>query len=109
MFHRMLPPYRFLLIAAAISVPTLAYGQLSVLTYGAKCNWNGSSGTDDTTAFLGAAKAANTLYNATEAVVSVQLPAGQACVVDGLVTVGSGVHFVGPGTIIVQNQSGATL
>lgn len=85
--------------------------QLSVLSYGAKCdgNTNTGSGTNDTAAFQAAANAANNLYMTTGSPVTVQLPTGQSCVVNGTVIIGSGVQFQGPGTIIVVNQSGGTL
>lgn len=96
-------------VVCTIVLPCVASAQLSVSTYGAKCNWNGSTGTDDTSAFQAAATAATNLYNSSGATVALQLPTGKSCVVGGTVTVGSGVHFVGPGTIVVPSQTGGTL
>jgi hypothetical protein len=87
-----------------------ASAQLSVTNYGAKCNWNGSTGTDDTAAFQAAATAASNLYSVNGSTASVLLPAAQSCVVGGTVTIGSGVLFEGPGTIVVPGtQMGPVL
>lgn len=118
--HRHANLLRCLIAVVAFNIfAHCASGQLSVTTYGAKCDWNGTAGTDDTAAFQAAANAANAAYDATAgstsafgaagSIVAVQLPTGKACVVNGTVTIGSGVHFVGPGTIIVTNQTGGTL
>jgi hypothetical protein len=87
----------------------VASAQLSVTRYGAKCNWNGTTGTDDTAAFQSAATAASHLYGVNGSVARVLLPMGQSCVVGGTVTIGSGVLFEGPGSIVVPAQTGSTL
>jgi hypothetical protein len=76
---------------------------VSKLPYGAKCDWNGKTGTDNTAAFQAAASAANAKYIATGKPVSVHVP--ENCEVVGRVTFGSGVHWIGPGSVIVPNQS----
>jgi len=96
--------------AASFAIfPGIVFGQLSVVSYGAKCNWNGSTGTDDTAAFQATAIAATNLYNSSGSPVAIQFPTGKSCVVGGTVTIGSGVHFIGPGNIIVPSQAGGTL
>jgi len=100
----------FLPAAALFAIATqFASAQLLVTNYGAKCNWNGTSGTDDTAAFQAASTAGSNLYSVNGSVASVLLPVGQSCVVGGTVTIGSGVLFEGPGTIVVPNQTGSTL
>jgi Right handed beta helix region len=79
---------------------------LSVLGYGAVCNWNGTAGTDDTSHFQLAANAAAAIYTASGSPVYVSVPLG--CEVAGEVTVSSGVHFIGPGSIVVPNQNPTT-
>lgn len=71
--------------------------------YGAQCNWNGISGTDDTAAFQSAVNAAGLVYSSTGASVSVRVPSG--CEIAGTVSIPSGVNLIGPGSIIVPNQS----
>jgi len=79
----------------------------NVLSFGAACNWNGSSGTDDTVAFEAAATAAANAYAKIGAAQTVIFPNG--CVVGGTVRYGSGVHWVGNGMIYVPKQTGPTL
>jgi hypothetical protein len=76
-------------------------GELSPLgpSYGAKCD----GVHDDTTPFQNAANAAHNLYVASGIPVTVKVPSN--CVIAGTVTFGSGVHWSGPGQIIVPNQS----
>ncbi len=71
--------------------------------YGARCDWDGQKGTDDTAAFVAAAAAASDSYRETGRPVEVRL--GRSCEVASTVTFGSGVHWVGPGTVYVPNQS----
>ena len=80
--------------------------QSSVVQFGAKCNWSGSTGTDDTAAFQTAATAAANAYRSTGRAQTVSFPNG--CVVGGEITYGSGVHWLGHGTIIVPHQIGHT-
>jgi hypothetical protein len=70
--------------------------------YGAKCDWDGKQGTDDTAAFAAAAAAASAKYRETGRPVDVRL--GASCELTSTVTFGSGVHWVGPGTVYVPNQ-----
>jgi hypothetical protein len=70
--------------------------------YGAKCDWDGQKGTDDTAAFTAAAAAASARYRETGTPVDVRI--GTSCELASTVTFGSGVHWVGPGTIYVPNQ-----
>jgi hypothetical protein len=87
-----------------------AHAQLPVLDFGARCDWNGSTGTDDTAAFNAAALAANKAYVATGAPIRIQLVPDRACLIAGTVTIGSGVVVAGPGAIVVAgSQSGAVL
>jgi hypothetical protein len=71
--------------------------------YGAKCDWDGKRGTDDTAAFKAAAAAASTSYRKTGRPVEVRV--GTSCEVVSTVTFGSGVHWTGPGTVYVPNQT----
>ncbi len=77
---------------------------LDVRDYGAHCDWSnsGQTGTDDTSAFQAAANAATASYGATGAPVEVRIPNG--CKIGGSVVYGSGVHWKGPGSIIVPMQ-----
>lgn len=103
--------YRHLILIgiAAVSAQA-ACAQISVMDYGAKCNWNGSVGTDDTAAFNSAAAAANKSYIASGAPATLRLVAGRSCMVAGTVTIGSGVILEGPGKIVVPGtQSGPVL
>ena len=75
--------------------------------FGAKCDWINGQGTDDTNAFKKAAQAASTLYRITAR--AVQIHMGGGCRVDSTVRFGSGVHWVGPGTLIVPRQTAAVL
>jgi hypothetical protein len=70
--------------------------------YGAKCDWDGQRGTDDTAAFTAAAAAASARYRETGSPVDVRV--GTSCELASTVTFGSGVHWVGPGTVYVPNQ-----
>lgn len=94
-----------LLFAAQLPVkePTT---QSSVLGFGAKCDWNGSTGTDDTAAFQAAADAAANAYKSSRRAQTIALPDG--CVVGGEITYGSGVRWHGHGAIIVPRQIGHT-
>ena len=83
-----------------------APAQINVLSFGAKCNWNGSGGTDDTVAFQAAATAAANAYKSTGRPQTVTFPDG--CVVAGEISYGSGVHWLGHGAIIVPQQTGHT-
>jgi hypothetical protein len=71
--------------------------------YGAKCDWDGKRGTDDTAAFEAAATAASASYRKTGRPVVVRV--GTACEVASTVIFGSGVHWTGPGTVYVPNQT----
>ena len=71
--------------------------------YGAKCDWDGKRGTDDTAAFEAAAAAASASYRKTGRPVEVRV--GTSCEVASTVTFGSGVHWTGPGTVYVPNQT----
>jgi hypothetical protein len=79
--------------------------------YGAACNSNATTGegTDDTNGFIAAAMAAHSAYLANGVPQTVALPAGKSCRIDGTVTIGSGVIFEGPGTIVVPVQKVTTL
>jgi hypothetical protein len=86
----------------------VAGATLSVLSYGAHCNWNGTSGTDDTAAFNSAATAAHALYVTSGSPVVVAVPYG--CTLgtgagNTTVTWPSGVYWEGPGEIIVPAQT----
>ena len=81
--------------------------EFSVLQFGAKCNWNGSTGTDDTAAFQAVATAAANAYKLAGTAQTVTFSG--SCVVNGEVAYGSGVHWAGHGTIIVPHQTGFTL
>jgi hypothetical protein len=70
--------------------------------YGAKCDWDGRRGTDDTAAFEAAAAAASASYRETGEPVEVRI--GPSCEVATTVTFGSGVHWIGPGTVYVPRQ-----
>jgi hypothetical protein len=79
----------------------------NVAAYGAACNWSGTSGTDDTAAFQAAAAAANKTYAATGQPVKIYFSGN--CLVNGLVSYGSGVWWEGlGGTITVSSQTGYT-
>jgi len=106
----------FLLLLLVVSGGALHFAQtpaphskaeFSVLQFGAKCDWNGSKGTDDTAAFRAAATAAANAYKSSGTAQTVTFSG--SCVVNGEVAYGSGVHWVGHGTIIVPQQSGFTL
>ena len=71
--------------------------------YGAKCDWDGRRGTDDTAAFAAAAAAASASYKETGEPVEVRI--GPSCEVASTVTFGSGVHWIGPGTVYVPLQT----
>jgi hypothetical protein len=71
--------------------------------YGAKCDWDGKRGTDDTAAFEVAAAAASAGYRKTGKPVEVRV--GTSCEIASTVSFGSGVHWTGPGTIYVPNQT----
>jgi hypothetical protein len=75
-------------------------------TYGALCNWNGTSGNDDTGAFQAAVNAAAAIYTASGSPVYVTVPSG--CEIAGQVTIRSGVRMVGPGSVIIPNQNPTT-
>jgi hypothetical protein len=98
------------LLGVAAASAHLAIAQMPVNTFGAKCDWNGSNGTDDTAAFNSAAAAANKAYVASGAPASVLLVPGQSCLIAGTVTVGSGVVVEGPGALVVPAaQTGPVL
>jgi hypothetical protein len=82
---------------------------MDVTQFGAHCDWNGTTGTDDTSHVQAAVTAANTYYTATGIPRTVSITG--SCVVNGVVTIGSGVHIQGPGQIVVNvsTQPGATL
>lgn len=83
------------------------YCPISVTSYGAKCDWNGTTGTDDTAAFQAAASAAATSYATTGAPVEISVPP-LGCVIAGTVTYGSGVMWRGMGgNIVVPTQTGS--
>jgi hypothetical protein len=96
---------------ACSACATLAAGEtFPVTNYAAACNASETGGgTDDTKAFIAAAAAADSAYVASGAVQKVVLPAGKPCRVDGIVTIGSGVVFEGPGIITVSYQRRETL
>ena len=71
--------------------------------YGARCDWDGRRGTDDTAAFEAAAAAASASYKETGKPVEVRI--GPSCEVASTVTFGSGVHWIGPGTVYVPRQT----
>jgi Right handed beta helix region len=71
--------------------------------YGARCDWDGRRGTDDTAAFEAAAAAASASYKGTGKPVEVRI--GPSCEVASTVTFGSGVHWIGPGTVYVPRQT----
>jgi hypothetical protein len=96
------------LTAALTIFPCLAQEPLSVVSFGAKCDWNGTKGSDDTSAFQSAVEKAGSTYASTGSTVTVQVPAGKSCVIAGKVTIGSGVEMTGPGTIIVPYQRGGS-
>lgn len=98
------------LICAAVASPHFAIAQISVNSFGAKCDWDGSNGTDDTAAFNSAAAAAGKSYIATGALASILLIPGRSCLIAGTVTLGSGVIVDGPGTLVVPGtQAGPVL
>jgi hypothetical protein len=70
--------------------------------FGARCDWNGRSGTDDTAAFHAAAAAASAVYQRTGKTVNLRI--GKACQISSTVYFGSGVHWEGPGTLYVPLQ-----
>lgn len=78
-----------------------------VRQFGAKCDWNGARGSDDTGAFQAAAAEAAKAY--TRSGVAKTVTFHGECVVNGQVVYGSGVHWFGQGTIIVPRQTGFTL
>ncbi len=98
-------------LASLTSVSVGAGAKFPVSSYGAACNSNATTGggTDDTAAFTKAAAAAHDAYVARDAPQTVTLPSGSPCRIDGTVTIGSGVVFEGPGTIIVPVQKVTTL
>lgn len=74
-------------------------GVLSVSSYGAKCD--GSP--DDTAAFQAAAAAAHALYSQSPSLGPVTVTFAGNCVINGNVTVLSGVHWRGYGLILVTS------
>ncbi len=81
---------------------------VSITGYGAKCNWNGSTGTDDTAAFQAGSNAASASYAITGIPVTITIPYGCTLGTSSghtTITVGSGVHWQGPGSIFVPVQS----
>jgi hypothetical protein len=103
------------LSAATLSVPLWGASRHSTQTsptmldvrrspFSAKCDWDGKRGTDDTAAFEAAATSASAIYKKTGTPVEVHL--GRACEVASTVIFGSGVHWTGPGTVYVPNQTG---
>ena len=80
----------------------------NVSAYGAVCDWNGTTGTDDTTAFAAAAAAASANFTATGRPTEITYSGN--CRISGVVTYGSGVHWNGAsGIITVPLQVGPTL
>lgn len=79
-------------------------GWWDVRDFGACCDWSlgTGQGTDDTVAFQAAAKAATANFRNTGAAIEVRIPNG--CEITGSVTYGSGVHWRGPGSIIVLSE-----
>jgi len=71
--------------------------------FGAKCDWVDGRGTNDTPAFLKAAEAASKSYRETGRAVEVHI--GDACKLASVVRFGSGVHWIGPGTLFVPHQT----
>jgi hypothetical protein len=109
---------RYLVLIGTLSFSGSLYGQatsglpapptVSVSGYGAKCNWNGSAGTDDTTAFQAASNAASASYAVNGLPVTITVPYGCTLGTSSghtTITVGSGVHWQGPGAIFVPVQS----
>ena len=104
--HRLILPIAgFLLFASSVCSGQSA--RFDVREFGARCDWNGAKGTDDTGAFQAAARAAAQAYAAGGHAQEVTFH-GQ-CVVAGEVSYGSGVHWIGEGTMIVPQQKGFTL
>lgn len=95
-----------LAFASAIVPPTQS-AQLDVRQFGARCDWDGTQGSDDTRAFQTAATHAAKAYETNGGVQTVTFRGN--CVVSGEVTFGSGVHWLGQGRIIVPRQKGFTL
>lgn len=107
MSHRSMPGFRSGLFCLLFFPPALCGLPRQVIDvrqapYRAKCDWDGKKGTDDTAAFAAAAAAASGRYRATGSPVDVRV--GTSCELASTVTFGSGVHWVGPGTVYVPNQ-----
>ena len=86
-----------------------AAGSRDVRDYGACCNSSVTTGTgvDDTIAFQSAAIAATALFRSTGVPVELHVPNG--CKITGSITYGSGVHWRGPGSIVVPSQHAAPI
>lgn len=95
------------MLSAAQPVGAVETQPLEVRRFGAHCDWNGATGTDDTAAFQAAASAAAKAYRESGTPQTVTFRG--ECVVNGEVAYGSGVHWLGQGTIIVPRQTGFTL
>lgn len=85
-------------------------GTISIMdpAYGASCNWNGSTGSDDTGAIQSAVTAAGTNYASKGIIGTVVIPYG--CTMgtgsgNTTVNVPSGVIITGPGSIFVPAQT----
>ena len=109
---------RYLVVLGGLTVSGSLYGQaylrvtgastVSVTAYGAKCNWNGSTGTDDSAAFQAASNAASASYASNGVPVTITVPNGCTLGTSSghtTISVGSGVHWQGPGSIFVPMQS----
>jgi hypothetical protein len=109
---------KYLVVLGSLTVSGSLYGQatsglpapptVSVSAYGAKCNWNGSTGTDDSVAFQAASNAASASYAGNGIPVTITVPNGCTLGTSSghtTITVGSGVHWQGPGSIFVPMQS----
>jgi hypothetical protein len=107
MSRRPIPAFRSGLLCILFFPPALWGRPQQVIDvrqapYGAKCDWDGKKGTDDTAAFAAAAAAASARYRETGSPVDVRV--GTSCELASTVTFGNGVHWVGPGTVYVPNQ-----
>jgi len=92
------------MIAVAVATPLFSQA-INVSSYGAACNWNGKTGTDDTAAFQKAADAATATYAKSGKPVEIEFSGN--CEITGTVTNGSGVHWRGAGKIVVPHEAGS--
>ena len=91
----------------AALLPRIATLDVREPPFNAKCDWDGDRGTDDTSAFTATAAAASIIYRQHGKPVDVRI--GPACKLSSTVVFGSGVHWVGPGTIYVPLQKQGVL